>query len=188
MSPLNQTLIFIVKSLGSLLVFVVLLRFLLQLVRADFYNPVSQAIIRFTGPVLHPLRRLIPGFKGVDVASLVLALVIQIVLIYLLTLLSGHPFSLPFAYVLIIAVYELVMLLLNIYFYGLIIIAIASWVAAGSRNPLLVILHQLTHPVLSVVRRFVPPVGGLDFSLMVVIFVIVLIKNVLAHLLGGLLW
>lgn len=181
MSPLNHTLFFIVSSLGNLFILAILLRFLLQMVRADFYNPISQAVIKITGPLLHPVRRLIPGFKGIDTASLLLAVVCEIILIYLLEFIArdSSPLSLSFSYIAIIAIYRLINLLLNIYMYGLIIIAIASWVAPGSHNPVLVLIHQLTDPLAQRVRRVIPPLGGLDFSLMVIVFAIMAIQNFL---------
>ncbi|GAA4652004.1 YggT family protein [Kistimonas scapharcae] len=187
MSPLTSSLSFLVETIGSLFVMAVLIRFLLQLVRADFYNPISQAIVKVTGPLLNPLRRLIPGFKGMDVAALILALLVQIVIVYLLLGIHGYiPSVIPVGQVLAISIFKLLNTLLNIYMFSLIIIAIASWVAPGSYNPALILLHQLTEPLSSRIRRVIPPVGGLDFSLMVLVILIVMIKNALPAIIPGL--
>ncbi|MDQ4383630.1 YggT family protein, partial [Pseudomonas aeruginosa] len=90
MIGLNTAAIYILQTLGSLYLLIVLLRFILQLVRADFYNPLSQFIVRATKPLLNPLRRIIPGFGGIDLASLVLAILIQLVLMILILMLMGY--------------------------------------------------------------------------------------------------
>ena len=161
----------------------VLIRFLLQLVRADFYNPISQAIVKITSPLLNPLRKVIPGYGGVDMASLVLALALQILLIYTLYMVAGaSPAQLPFPAILIRSLVELGLELLNIYMFSLIVIAIASWVAPNSYNPGLMLLHQITEPLSSRIRKVIPPLGGLDFSLMVLVIIIVTLKNFLSAL------
>ena len=172
-----------IQTLGGLYIMAVLIRFLLQLVRADFYNPISQAIVKITSPLLNPLRKIIPGYGGIDMASLVLALVLQILLLYVLFMIAGaSPTQLPFAAILIRSLVELGLELLNIYMYSLIIIAIASWVAPHSHNPGLILLYQITEPLTSRIRRVIPSVGGLDFSLMVVVIIIVVLKNFLSAL------
>ena len=80
MSTLSQVGMLLANTIGSMVLLIVVLRFLLQLVRADFYNPLSQFIVRFTNPALIPLRKVIPGFGGLDVASIVLALITQYLL------------------------------------------------------------------------------------------------------------
>lgn len=183
MSALSSSLGFLVQTIGGLYIMAVLLRFLLQLVRADFYNPISQAIVKITSPLLNPLRKIIPGVGGIDVASLVLALALQILLVYLLLFMRGvEPAMVPFAGVMFTSLVKLATELLNIYMFSFIIIAIASWVAPGSYNPGLMLLHQLTEPLASRVRRVIPPIGGLDFSLMALVLIIVTLKNLLAGL------
>ena len=127
MSPLSQAGLLLINSIGSLVLLVIVLRFLLQLVRADFYNPMSQMIVKFTNPLLIPLRRIIPGFGGLDVASLVLALAAQYLLIVLVLMIAGFGMNLPFVAMIGWAAVGLGSLLLNIYFWGLLIVIIASW-------------------------------------------------------------
>ncbi|WP_252178136.1 YggT family protein [Endozoicomonas sp. 4G] len=183
MSALSSSLVFLIQTLGGLYIMAVLLRFLLQLVKADFYNPISQAIVKVTSPLLNPLRKVIPGMGGLDLAALVLALLLQILLVYVLFMVQGlATAAIPFPQVLIISLKELAGEILNIYMFSLIIIAIASWVAPGSYNPGLLLLHQLTEPLSSRIRRVIPPLGGLDFSLMVLVLIIITLKNFIAAL------
>ena len=183
MSALSSSLGFLIQTLGGLYIMAVLIRFLLQLVRADFYNPISQAIVKITSPLLNPLRKIIPGYGGVDMASLVLALVLQILLLYALLMVAGaSPAQLPFPAILVRSLVELGLELLNIYMFSLIVIAIASWVAPNSYNPGLMLLHQITEPLSSRIRKVIPPLGGLDFSLMVLVIIIVTLKNFLSAL------
>lgn len=183
MSALSSSLGFLIQTLGGLYIMAVLVRFLLQLVRADFYNPISQAIVKITSPLLNPLRKIIPGYGGIDMASLVLALVLQILLIYALFMVAGAPVAqLPFPAILVRSLVELGLELLNIYMFSLIVIAIASWVAPNSYNPGLMLLHQITEPLSSRIRKVIPPLGGLDFSLMVLVIIIVTLKNFLSAL------
>ena len=89
MSALAQALVYVIQTLGSLYLLIILLRFILQLVRADFYNPLSQFTVRATQPLLKPVRRIIPGFGGVDLAALVLAVLVQLALMMVVVVLLG---------------------------------------------------------------------------------------------------
>lgn len=183
MSAFGSSFSFLVQTLGGLYIMAVLIRFLLQLVKADFYNPISQAIVKATSPLLNPIRKVIPGYGGIDMASLFLALVLQMLLLYGLYMIAGvSPAQLSFAGILIKSLVELATEFLNIYMFSMIIIAIASWVAPQSYNPGLMLLHQLTEPLTSRVRKVIPPLGGLDFSLMVILIVIITLKNFLVAL------
>tara|TARA_R110000868_G_scaffold100574_3_gene276563 strand:- start:13912 stop:14478 length:567 start_codon:yes stop_codon:yes gene_type:complete len=153
----------LVNTIGSMVLLVFLLRFLLQLVRADFYNPISQFILRFSNPLLIPLRRVIPGFGGLDIASLVLAYLAQLLLMIAILLVAGQ-FSLPWGYLLVWAVIGLMSLWLNIYFWGLVIIVIASWIAPNSYNPALILINQIIEPAIRPIRNAMPNLGGLDLS------------------------
>lgn len=172
MSPLSQAILFVANTLGSLVLMVVFLRFLLQLVRADFYNPISQFIVRFTNPMLIPLRKVIPGFGGLDWASLVLALLLQFALIALLLFIVPNQISYTWPQVLGWSAIGLVKLVFNIYFYGIIILAIASWFAPNSYNPVLILINQLIEPLVAPVRRMMPDLGGIDLSPMLVLIAI----------------
>ncbi len=176
MSPLSQAGLLLINSIGSLVLLVIVLRFLLQLVRADFYNPMSQMIVKFTNPLLIPLRRIIPGFGGLDVASLVLALAAQYLLIVLVLMIAGFGVNLPFVAMIGWAAVGLGSLLLNIYFWGLLIVIIASWIAPNSYNPALILINQIIDPVMRPIRTRMPDLGGLDLSPMVLMLGIKVIE------------
>jgi YggT family protein len=163
MEQLNQAALYVLQTLGSLYLMIVLLRFILQLVRADFYNPLSQFTVRATQPLLKPLRRIIPSIAGLDIASLVLALLVQLVLVALTMLLAygttGSPVQL-----LTWSLISITALFINIFFYALIISVILSWVAQGSHNPAALLVNQLCEPLLMPFRRLLPNLGGLDLS------------------------
>jgi len=163
MNSLNTAAIYLIQTLGSLYLLIVLLRFLLQLVRADFYNPLSQFIVRATKPLLMPLRRLIPGYGGLDFASLVLGIAIQLVMLIMIILLMGY--ALPNILLLVSwAAIGVLALFVKIFFFALIISVILSWVAQGSYNPAVILINQLCEPILAPIRKILPALGGLDLS------------------------
>ena len=163
MNGLTTAAAYVIQTLGSLYLLIVLLRFVLQLVRADFYNPLSQFIVRATSPLLMPLRRVIPGFGGVDLASLVLALLVQLLLMIVILALGERPDG-NLLQLLIWALIGVASLFLNIFFFALIISIILSWVAPGTHNPAAQLVHQISEPLLAPIRRFLPNLGGLDIS------------------------
>lgn len=169
--------IFLVKVLFGLYATLVVLRFLLQLMRADFYNPVSQVIVKATRPLLNPLRRVIPGVSGLDVASLVLAwLVITFEQIAILAL-AGAGFK-PLAAALL-AIPELLSLVINIFLFAILIQVIMSWINPGNYNPVIALINSITEPLLAPVRRRMPDMGGIDLSPMVVMIGLVLLEMLL---------
>lgn len=163
MIGLDSAGILVLQTLGSLYLLIVLLRFILQLVRADFYNPLSQFVVRATHPLLRPLRRIIPSLGGLDLASVVLALLVQLVVMALTLLLAygttGNPLQL-----LVWSVIGVTGLFLKIFFFALLISVILSWVAPGSYNPGAQLVNQICEPVLAPFRRLLPNLGGLDIS------------------------
>ncbi|HEJ5709551.1 TPA: YggT family protein [Pseudomonas aeruginosa] len=164
MIGLNTAAIYILQTLGSLYLLIVLLRFILQLVRADFYNPLSQFIVRATKPLLNPLRRIIPGFGGIDLASLVLAILIQLVLMILILMLMGYGAGGFIMQLLIWSIIAVTSLFLKVFFFALIISVILSWVAPGSYNPGAQLVNQICEPLLMPFRKLLPNLGGLDLS------------------------
>ncbi len=175
MDKLVQIAQLLITFASSIYITIVMVRFLLQLVRADFYNPLSQFIVKATNPILLPLRKVIPGFFGIDIASLVLALILQMLTFELLSFVVGQGF-LPFIPLLIYSFNELLVLLLNIYLFSFIVIVIVSWIAPHGHNPAVELLRSITEPVLRPIRNVIPPMGGLDFSIMIAILVIYVIK------------
>lgn len=163
MQTLAQIAIYIINTLGTLYISLVLVRFLAQLVRADYYNPISKALVKYTNPLLVPLRKIIPGLMGIDLAAIVLAILLQAALLQSVLLISGLGLFNPFI-LLMWALVVLLKLLAGIYFWGVIVMMIASWVAQGSRNPALGLLQQILEPVMAPFRKILPPFGMLDLS------------------------
>jgi YggT family protein len=156
--------VFLIQFIFGLYILAVLLRFMLQLVRADFYNPISQFLVSLTNPPLRPLRRLIPGLWGIDLASVLLLLVlstIQWLLIYLLTT-GTYPNLLG---LLVYSLADLLKLTLYVYYGALFIRIIVSWINPYARqNPALNLVARLTEPLMRPARRLLPATGGIDFS------------------------
>ena len=174
MIGLNTAAVYVLQTLGSLYLLIVLLRFVLQLVRANFYNPLCQFIVKATHPLLKPLRRIIPSVFGLDMSSLVLAILVQLALMALTLLLTygttGNPLQL-----LIWSLIGVTALFLNIFFYALIISVILSWVAPGSHNPGAELVNQICEPALAPFRKILPNLGGLDISPILAFMVLKLI-------------
>ncbi|KAB0547185.1 YggT family protein [Pseudomonas argentinensis] len=174
MIGLNTAAIYILQTIGSFYLLIVLLRFILQLVRADFYNPLSQFIVRATHPLLKPLRRIIPSIGGLDLASLVLALIVQFVLMALTLMLMGVGVGDPLL-ILVWSIIGVTALLLKVFFFALIISVILSWVAQGTHNPAALLVNQICEPLLAPIRRILPNLGGLDLSPIVAFLILNLI-------------
>ncbi|HPB73990.1 MAG TPA: YggT family protein [Chromatiaceae bacterium] len=159
---LTNPLIFLIQTLGGLYAFVVILRFLLQLTKADFYNPLSQFVVKVTSPVLRSLRRYIPGFRGLDISSLVLAWLVQTLVLFLVGVLAG--LGLASLGAVLWSLPALVELAIDVFLYGVIIRVILSWINPDPFNPMVQLIHTLTDPVMAPVQRRLPPIGGLDLS------------------------
>ncbi|WP_166837853.1 YggT family protein [Rheinheimera pleomorphica] len=161
-----QAVLFLIDTAFSLYLMVVILRLWLQLVRADFYNPFSQFVVKATNPLVLPLRRIIPSIGRLDTATLVLAYTIMLAKLATLQLLqSGQMLVVPS---LIFAVIFLVKEVFTLLFWILVIRALLSWFSQG-RSPVEYVMHQLTEPLLKPIRRILPPLGGLDLSVLVVL-------------------
>ena len=173
----TQALVFIINALFGLYTAAVLVRVLLQWVRADFYNPLSQAIVKLTNLPLRPLRHVIPGWRGIDFAALLLAAVIQLLNVVLVLWIAGVSASI--ISVLFWTVVKLVFILVNLYFFSILLEAILSWTGQGHYNPISRMLWQLNAPLMSPVRRVIPPLAGLDFSPLVVLLLLQVINILL---------
>ena len=166
---------------------IVLLRFMLQLARADFYNPISQFVVKATNPPLRPLRRFIPGWGGIDGASLVLAVLIQAAAFMLILFaLNGGPAGINPITLLAWSAITVLGLLVKIYFWSVIAVVIISWVAPQSHHPAVQLIMQLTEPVLRPVRRLMPSLGGLDLSPIIVFLILNVISVIIAHIAASL--
>lgn len=181
MSALSEIGILIVQTIGSLVLFTFVLRLILQLVRADFYNPISQFVVKFTNPLLIPVRRVIPAVGGIDTASVLIILLLQALTIVLLLSLHGAGFPPPLA-LFLWSVIGVLALVVSFYFYAVLAGIIISWVAPGSYHPAVALLHQLTEPVMAPFRKLLPAMGGLDLSPILVFLTINVVQVLLRHM------
>jgi YggT family protein len=165
---------FLIETVIGLYILIVMLRFLLQWARADFYNPVSQFIVKATQPPLAPLRRVIPGVAGLDMAAVVFMFVLKFVELWLITTLLGMAPRIGGLAMLSLA--ELFGLAINVYVFAILIQVIISWVNPGMYNPVMGLLHSLNEPLLAPARRIIPPISGLDLSPIAVIIVLQLVS------------
>lgn len=169
--------VFIIQTVFGLYILAVLLRLLLQWVRADFYNPLSQFIVKITNPPLKPLRRIIPGWGGIDIASVLLLIVLQVAEQFLADTAQGIRMST--GGLLIVSCAELLSLLLNVFIGAILIQVILSWVTPGTYNPLIGLVHRVAEPLLGPARRIIPPISGIDLSPLVALVVLQLLKILL---------
>jgi len=171
---LISPLMLVINTLFDLYILLVLLRFLLQMLRADFYNPVSQFIVKLTTYPLRMLRRVIPSVGGQDTAAIVLCLVLIYGKFLLLRLLSipavqiggvMAPLSgVSYAGLLVFCIADLIALVLTVFLVAVIIQVILSWISPGHYNPVIGLVHKLSDPVLKPIRKLIPSLGGLDLS------------------------
>ena len=162
-----SAILFILNALLTLAVIGFLLRVVMPLVRADFRSPLGQAVLRFTDPLVKPLRRILPPIGKVDVASIIALLAVQLAGSTLIRLVAGGGF-LPGAIV-VDGLRGLAYTILQFYTIAVLVQALLSWVAPGTYNPATQLLHRICEPLLAPFRRLVPPIGGLDFSALFVL-------------------
>ena len=172
----------IFSTVTGIYLLAVLLRFLLQVAKADFYNPVSQAVTKITDPMVRILRTVIPGYKGIDFSSLVLAFVVEAVAICTLIILYGESISnIGYTNIVTWAFAGVLLFIIQIYYYAILASIIMSFVMmfSGSTNPhpLLLLVWQLTEPIMGPVRKIIPSMGGLDFSPIFIFIAIQIIQN-----------
>ena len=176
-SYVTNPLEFLINTLFGLYILTVMLRFLLAQLGADFYNPVSQFLVKVTNPLLVPLRRFIPSIGKIDTSALVLMLALQMLSFGLIALLRGGAISA--ISLIILSVAELVGLFLNVLLFSILIQVVLSWVNPGTYNPVVSLLYTITEPILGPCRRLLPPISGIDLSPLVALIGIQLVKMLL---------
>lgn len=162
---MRQALIFIIQTIVELYLYVLLLRFWLPFLRADFRNPIAQGILRLTSPLIVPVRRVVPPIGRIDTATVLIAFAIQCLLIYVILFISG--LGAQFAAVAITSAIKLLMLTLNVFKFAILIFVILSWVAPGTYNPATAFVSMIVQPVLKPFRGLIPPIGMLDLSALI---------------------
>lgn len=162
-----RALLFVLDTLISLVVIAYLLRVLLPLVRADFRNPIGQAVLKVTDPLVMPLRKVLPPAGRIDTASIVAMLLVQLAGTIVLRLVVGY--GLDPGILLVSALRSLLHTVLQFYVVAILVYALLSWIAPGTYSPANQLLSRLCEPLLAPVRRVIPPLGGLDLSALVVL-------------------
>lgn len=165
---------FLIHTIFGLYILAVMLRFLLQWVGADFYNPVSQFLVKVTAPTLRPLRRVIPSYGGIDLAAITLMLGLKLVEWWLI--LQFRPVSPTVGGLFFLSVADLVSLLLNVFLVSILVQVVLSWLSPAGHNPVTNLLYRLNEPLLGPARRLLPPVSGLDLSPILVLVLLQLLK------------
>lgn len=177
MNYISNPFVFLIDTLFGLYILTVMLRFLFQLFRADFSNPVSRFLIKVTHSPLKLFRRFIPPAGQVDLASLVFMFLLQAIAGFFVFTLQGlaiGPLALVFW-----SLAELLALLINVFIFAILIQVVMSWVNPGSYHYGVSLLYSLTEPVLRPVRGFLPALGGLDLSPLVVLIGLQFLKMLL---------
>ena len=176
-SNLLNALIFITQTIVGLYLMFVLIRLLMQISRVDYYNPISQGIVKITDPFCAPMRRFFPTLGRIDTATLILAILLQLIIISVVMNLSGgSAFDVRyFAWALV----GLASQACDIYFFALLISVIVSWLAPHSNHPAILLVNELINPITKPARKLLPPLGGLDFSIILVFMAITLIDEYL---------
>ncbi len=169
--------VFLIQTFFGIYFILIMVRFLMQVSRVDYYNPLCQGIIKVTDPAIKPLRKLLPTVRGVDFATLTVGFLVELIAIVLVMWLRfGVPFFpiyIAWAFVIMLSI------ILKIYFFSLLIMVIASWIAPYSTHPAMLLVRQLTEPLCIPARKLLPPMGGMDFSIILVFVAITLIDNYL---------
>jgi len=175
----QYALIYVINVVLGLYTTAVMLRFLLQWTRASFYNPLAQAIVKLTSPLLLPLRRIIPGWRGMDLAALLLAYLIQLLNVAVVTWIADYPMSTGL--LLWWALLRIVYLLTMLFTFTILIEAVLSWLSQARAGPGANLLWSINAPILRPLRRYIPPAGGLDFTPLVAL-VLLQVINILLRL------
>ena len=158
-----EAVIYLLRFVFDAFLMILIMRVWLQWVKADFYNPLSQFIVKVSNPLVVPMRRIIPGLGGFDLATIVVAYVVATLKFVTLAALAGESLGVLAFYIGLLVLIKQAGFML---FVIMIIMAIMSWVVQGY-NPTLMIFHQLTEPFLNPIRRIIPAMGGLDLSMIV---------------------
>jgi len=174
---MTDPIILLIDALFSLYILAVLLRFLLQWCGADFYNPISQFLVKITHPPLRILRRFVPSIGKIDTSSLILVLGLQMLSDFSILLLKGVTINI--GALAILSITQLISLLINVLIFAVFARALLSWMNPGTFNAAASILATLTEPLLDICRKVIPDLGGIDLSPLAALLLLQLAKMVL---------
>ena len=173
---LTDPAIFLIDTLSSLYILAVVLRFLLQWCGADYYNPIAQFLVKATHPPLRFLRRFVPPIGKIDTSSIILALGLQMLTDFSILMLKS--FSVSVGALTILSITQLITLLINVFIFSVFARALLSWLNPGTFSAATSILYSLTEPLLGTCRKFIPDLGGVDISPLVVLLFLQLAKMI----------
>jgi YggT family protein len=171
----QNPLILIIRTLGQLYVFILLLRLVLQVSKADYYNPISQGIVRITQPVISPFQKFIPKLLKTDISPVIVALLFNAVILYAVYALANQ--FIPVVTLFIYALIGIFNIFLDIIFYAVLGSVIISWIAPDSPHPAPQLITQITSPLYRFIGKAIPPIGGFDLSPIVIFIAIQLIQS-----------
>ena len=177
MDPISNVLDFLIHVLFTSYIYAIIIRILLGLTRADFYNPFSQFILTITNPVLTPLRKLLPSIGGIDTSAIAILFVLKFIELAARSFLIGKQVLL--SALIVPAIFGVLNQVVNIFIFAIIILVIISWVAPhmhGQSNPITPILRSITEPLIRPARKLIPPIGVFDLSTFVVLLALYCIK------------
>jgi len=169
---------YVIDTIFQVVCALFLARFILQASRADFYNPISQGVVKATDPLLKPMRLILPGYKNFDTSAFVAAWLFKVIAIALIVAVDSQ-FLPSIAHLILRGLYDVLRLLVQIYWFAIIVVVIQSFVAPGTYHPIATLLQQVTEPILAPARKVIPPFGGLDLSPILVFMILGLISNYL---------
>jgi YggT family protein len=167
---MQDALIFLITTLADLYLLTFLLRFIMQWVRASYYNPLAQFVFKVTNPLVVPARRVLPSVGGLDIPTLVVLIALEVIVTFVILQIAGRP--LPVPQLLLYSLLRLIALTLWFYTGALFVYVLLSWFGDRSGNPIAELLGELVEPLLKPVRRVLPPIGGLDLSPLAVILLL----------------
>jgi len=179
-NPFDNAGVFLIQTIFDIYILVLMLRVLLHWVDADYYNPISQFVIKLTKLPLTPFQRVIPSFRGIDMAAFVFALVLEMLKIVLIVWINSDTFP-RVGGLTLWALGDLENTVIDIYFYAIIIEVVMSWVNPQGGSPIVAVLYKLTEPLMRPVRKIIPPIGGIDITPIPVLILLKLVTIVLAN-------
>ncbi|MCE8005067.1 YggT family protein [Billgrantia ethanolica] len=178
MGQMGNAGLLLVNTLINIYLFLMMLRFLLQASQADYYNPISQSVVKITQPVVRPFQGFLGPVMGrFDMATLAAAFVLKAVSIVVILQIAGIGMP-PITQVAIGAIAAIANAILKIYFFALIVMIILSWVAPNASHPGALLVMQLVEPIMAPVRKVIPPLGMIDLSPIVVFIAISIVDGI----------
>ena len=175
---MTEATIYLFKAILDVISLVILITFLFRLLKVDYYNPLVQGMLKFADIFTSLIRSIFRPFFGIDIASLIMAVAIQALCFYLISLDDAILFS--FGIMISWSLFSVLLMVLTIVYWGLLAGILISWVARGHPHPAFILLLQMSDHICKPFRSFLPPVGGLDFS-PIIAFIIIQFLWAAAH-------